>query len=104
MNRGRKADDLEAFQHAQETHANTRKKTLFNTIFNFSLLFTKSRRVETMNRLLDLIFLEMISFTFCIIKWNKFIRFGKSVEKRVGDVTKASAKRMTGNRREDFLS
>lgn len=49
-----------------------------------------------MNRLLDLIFLEMISFTFCIIKWNKFIRFGKSVEKRVGDVTKASAKRIAG--------
>lgn len=58
----------------------------------FPLLFTKSRRVETMNRLLDLIFLETISFTFCIIKCSKFISFGKSVEKRVGDVTKASAK------------
>lgn len=86
-------------------HMQTPGKRRYSTRYLiFPLLFTKWRRVETMNRLLDLIFLEMISFTFCIIKWNKFIRFGKSVEKRVGDVTKASAKRMTGNRREDFLS
>lgn len=64
-------------------HMQTPGKRRYSTRYLiFPLLFTKSRRVETMNRLLDLIFLEMISFTFCIIKWNKFIRFGKSVEKK----------------------